>query len=177
MSRRVSASVLLAVLLPLGSPPAGAQEQIQDSDTTVSQELARINRSLEAIVKLLQQETRNQELELAMRRVDLAAQEVRRVENDIRSAVAERSSVEEERIRTEASLEQMGAELESGKAGGVSTHQLELAAAETDSLARRLRQRLRALDITILELENRLAARKRDLADWTDFVDRSLSGG
>ncbi len=171
---RVGAWALLALAPAL---MAAAEDQAQPAPT-IEGELARLNRTLERIVGLLERQVEGQQLELTMRRIEVASSLSRSLAEELRRAREQRAAHEEERTRVQGRLASLAEAIESGDESVFGTSPAQLKQ-YTDQMGLELKlatDRIRDLDLRIAELENELASRRQEIRAWQDLVDRRLGG-
>ncbi len=174
---RYRAPIVLALTLLL-APAARAQppEVARPAEeSALAGELARLNATLIDIRALLEQITETQGLDLLMKRMELSSAQVMETEKRLRSAESERSSVEDQRASMEASLQSYLARVESGSTKAP-TEQLEAFTDQYETRIERLDARMERLDDEIAMLGNLLSAKRRELEDWREHIDRRLGG-
>ena len=165
--RMVSLGLVLAVAL---AGPALGQEAA-NQETELALEIKALNSTLESIRKVLLQQLETQNLELLMRRSDLASREAAEIERQLRAAKALRLEIAEEEKRTRNRFEMMLAQMQE-----LDESEAELFAAQMEQELSLMDARAKALDSEIGELEGRQSQKRGELRDWQDLLDRRLRG-
>jgi hypothetical protein len=146
-------AIVVSLLVLAAAIPARAQEPAAGrSDTAVVQELAQIRAALKEIAATLARQAEHSQIDLLMKRAQLAAGEVERGELQIRT------------------FENVEARMADAAAA-----EREAMTAQIEGEQKRIAQRLRVLEGQIAELQNRLATRRDELRDWQAVLDRRLS--
>lgn len=109
-----------------------------------------------------------------MNRVDMGASRLSVAEQNLRSAKATRSSLDDERLEIEARLAQMAETFDSGTTE-MSLEELEQYTRELDLQLNLLKDRLRDADREINELENDVLRQRGNIRDWQDYIDGELT--
>lgn len=162
-------AALLGVVM-LGIAPLAAQPAAP-GDGDLAGQLARIAASLEAVENLLAQQVETQTLDLLMKRTQLVSAEAAQLDRQLRSAESSRDSMEDELMRIETQLDAF-------EAAGVEMPEEELIAmtAQMEAEQERLIRRLREVESEIVDLDSRLARKRREMDDWREILDRRLGG-
>lgn len=160
-------AVAVAVLMIAGH---NVVAQVAKPEDASARELAKLNATMREVADLLTKQVAQGQLDLLMKRAQMALDQVERAETLLRQAQDERASVEEERSRLEgqreviSAHEKMPAEERDANVAGI------------DVELKRLAQRLSTLETKIVELQNRIAERQDELRGWQALVDRRLGG-
>ncbi len=167
---RIAALSMIAVASALG-----AQALPPDETRDLATEVAELNLTLLEIRDLLAQQLETGSLDLLLKRSELVSAEVARLETQLRSAQAQRESLEDDEIRIRAQIEATTAQL--GASGqDIPIGEIEAYTRQMEIELERINRRTRSLDGEIQELQNRLTSKQRDLQSWQDLVDRRLGG-
>jgi chromosome segregation ATPase len=161
------AAAVAAVLVIAGH---SVLAQVAKPGDASAQELAKLNAIMREVADLLTKQVANGQLDLLMKRTQMALGQVERSETLLRQAQDERASMEEERSRLEGHREAISAQPK------MSAEERNSALAGIDVELKRSGQRLNALDTKIVELQNRIAERQDELRGWQALVDRRLGG-
>jgi len=150
--------------------PASAEGSAQ------AQEMRAINRSLQEIVSLLKDQARRQQTDLLMKRMETYHRALAAQEQELRRATSDRNSLTQELRGITARIEQISAESDIEKPGESRLPKEAMAQfrAEMDLQERLLKERLAVADQAILDLENDVARRRKEIAVWEEMVDTQL---
>jgi len=173
MPRFLLATALLALTLAASSFAQAAPPDAPAGDLV--EEVHRINVTLQAIQQLLEKQVETQSLDLLLKRSDLAARELSQFESRLRKAEDERRSLASDKARIETQIKAMEAELDSNSPK-LEEEEMDFITAQIEGERTRTNQRLAELDREITELQNQLAARRKELQGWRDLTDRRLGG-
>ena len=178
--KSIPASILaaLAALFACGiAAPVTAQEPPAAApEAAVSAELARIEASLDEIAGLLRRQLETRRLELMMRRVEMAQARLTPLEQALRGAREQRASAAEQKRQIEAQIEGMARRIDEDDEFVQDMPEYEIRHF-TDEMTLQLRlviDRLRDLDLRIVEIENEISDHRRVVVAWQDLVDRRL---
>lgn len=164
-------AIVVSLLVLAAAIPARAQEPAAGrSDTAVVQELAQIRAALKEIAATLARQAEHSQIDLLMKRAQLAAGEVERGELQLRTFENERGALEDQRLRLAQEAEAVEARMADAAAA-----EREAMTAQIEGEQKRIAQRLRTLEGQIAELQNRLATRRDELRDWQALLDRRLT--
>jgi chromosome segregation ATPase len=163
---------IMAALLTWTGAPLQAQPAAGGGDP-VAVELAKLNATLKDIALLLRQQGESGELELLIKRVELAETRLAERERALAAAEAEQRSLDGERSQLELSLEMIAAQAERG-GGELPDTQAEAMTAQTEAQLRRVRQRTAELAREIAGLENAIASQAAEVQSWKSILDRRL---
>jgi chromosome segregation ATPase len=144
--------------------------QVAKPEDASARELAKLNATMREVAELLTKQVAHGQLDLLMKRTQMALDQVERAETLLRQAQDERTSVEEERSRLEGHREVIAAQEK------VPAEERDATVAGIDVELKRLAQRQNALEGKIVELQNRIAERQDELRGWQALVDRRLGG-
>jgi chromosome segregation ATPase len=161
------AAAIVAVLMVAGNNMVA---QVVKPEDASARELAKLNAIMREVADLLTKQVANGQLDLLMKRTQMALDQVERTETLLRQAQEERASVEEERSRLEGHREVISAQEKMPAA------EREAALAGVDVELKRFAQRLSTLETKIVELQNRIAEKQDELRGWQALVDRRLGG-
>lgn len=173
------AAAVLVVLAPTpvtgAQPPAPVPQGV--SEPALGQELAGIRAALDQIAGLLRRQLEEQRLELILRRVDLAEARLTPLEGALRGARDQRLGVDQERKQLEARLEQLARQVEEDDEAVRDMPEGDILrfTSELTLEIRLLGDRLRDLDLRIVEMENEIATDRDLVRRWIDLVDRRLA--
>lgn len=164
---------LLAIVTPW--TPASATQAATEfaEEPTLAEELRLLNTTLTEIKELLERQAETQGLDLLMKRMELSSAQAAEIEKRLREAEGRRQAVDDELTQLEERMEFITADYEGGGFDGA---QYETYVEQADAQRRRLGERLREIEGEIAGIENRLAAKRRDLDDWQTYIDRRLGG-
>jgi chromosome segregation ATPase len=164
-------AIVVSLLVLAAATPARAQEPTTGrSEAAVVQELAQINAALREIAATLARQAEQSQLDLLMKRTQMALGEVERGEAQLQAFESERTTLEDQRARLAEQAETIAARTED-----VSAAQRDAFNAEIEGEQKRIAQRVRALEGQIAELQNRLSARREESRGWQAVLDRRLS--
>ncbi len=150
---------------------AQAQESaVKTPETEVVQQLAQINTALREIAVTLARQVEHSRLDLIMKRTQIALGDVERSEAQLQTLETERTTLEDQRSRLAEQAETIAATTED-----IPATERDALNAEIAGEQKRVAQRLRVLEGQIVDLENRLAARREELRDWQAVLDRRLT--
>ena len=166
-------AALVTLLLVLVPGAVSGQTAAPPADP-IATALANLDLTLKEIARLLSQQSEGHNLDLLMKRVQLAAGQVAETEKRLASAEAARRSVEQERDHTEARLRMIedGVQADGSE---IPAAQAEMLTAQAEADLRRLRVRIAQLSLEIGALETREADQRRDLQSWQSTLDRRLA--
>lgn len=160
-------AVAVAVLMIAGNNVLAQVAKVEDAS---ARELAKLNATVREVADLLTKQLAQGQLDLLMKRTQMALDQVVRAEAQLRRAQDERVSVEADRSRLERDREMVAAQEKMPAA------ERDAALAAIDAETKRLAARQSALDGQIAELQNRIAERQDELRGWQALLDRRLSG-
>lgn len=170
----------LAVSVPAAgaAPPAAGATSPADL-AALTEELRELTRSVQELVELLRHQTEGQRLGLWMQRIDLAQRRLAPLEQERRRLEADLDAVSEEENRLRALLSDLEAEAEEAAEGLPGQPAPDQAAlrGELQLHLGALRRRRSNLETRLVELDNELVTRRRDLEDWEHGLDRRLAEG
>ena len=156
-----------AVLMIAGH---NALAQVAKPEDASARELAKLNATMREVADLLSKQVEQGQLDLLMKRTQMALDQVERAEALLRQAQDERASVEGERARLEGHRDVISAQEKMPAA------ERDAAIAGIEAELKRMAQRQGALDGKIVDLQNRIAEKQDELRGWQALVDRRLSG-
>ena len=172
--RRIVAALLAAGFLAV-PPVAGRETEAAPPDRgSVADQLDRLNATLARIAELLERQAEGQRLELALKRVELANRRVESVEAELANTRSQRSSLQDNLSMVDAELESLASQAERSEPDDLPA--VEEQVREAQRAMEILKGRMEDRDRSILELENELARRRRDLEVLQDRLDRELDG-
>ena len=167
MTATVGATVL-AVLLGGSAEAPGAK-----ASPDLSTELVKLNKAVREIADLLAKQAEGQKLDLLMKRIEMTSSKVAQLEQRVRGIHAERDGAEEEarqlEMQTRQAQDAMSAQTDETRRTELSTSLERL-----DAAVKRATARGDSLSQELVEVENQLAAQRRELAEWQRVVDRRL---
>ena len=152
--------------LPAQEAPAG-EPAVRDTPG----ELAKLNDTLREIAQLLRQQAETTELDLFLKRVQLADARLRDSERALTAVQSEQRSLEGERSQLELRLRIVAQE---GGDQGADAGTLESMRGQIQLELARVRRRQGEVAASLSALENERAARRRDLEEWESVLDRRL---
>lgn len=152
---------------------SGAAAQASAPGVTLAEEMAKARVALENIVTVLEQRAGAQDLDVLMKRVQIAATRLTSVESALRAAQADWNALETERSGVELRLGQLRLRAESGGEGV--RPMFELMAESTETERKRVLQRMIQLTQEIAARRAELDRRRDELADWQRVLDRRLA--
>ncbi len=165
---RASAALLgLVVLLAVPRPSLG-----QPADATAI-ELGKLNATLREIVDLLEKQDRASDLQLLMKRLELADARRAASEAALKAAQTEQRSLEAQKGQLELRVKMAAARARDAREGSPEADEMEL---YTQSELARIRKRLTELANELVVLDADVAAKRRDVDDWQSVLDRRLNG-
>lgn len=172
--RRAMWIVALAAAAVL--PPALAQEEPPAPGRTLQQEMAEVNRTLREIVDLMRLSLERHELDVLIRRLELYSRSLAPREQELRRAQANKESVEQELERMEAFMAQLEEEMARDAETGLEAPDsgLERQRADFETHQKLLKDRRWNLEQRIIELENDLTDRRRQIEALEEVVDERL---
>ena len=175
---RIAATVVAALAVV---PPLAASPQADASAAgSESHQLARIVERLDLIARLLADRAGTERLAIAMQRLELAERRVGQAEAALESARSERESLLDVRARQRRDFEVSETQLTERAARSPLDRETQLDAErfveEMRAETARVDERLRSLDLRIVDLENQLARRRDEVERWNDVVARGLAG-
>jgi chromosome segregation ATPase len=156
----------VAVLMIAGHNVLAQEVKPEDAS---ARELAKLNATMREVADLLGKQVAHGQLDLLMKRTQMALDQVERAETLLRQAQDERASVEGERARLEGHREVISAQEK------MPAEERDAAIAGIDVELKRMAQRQSTLEGKIIELQNRIAERQDELRGWQALVDRRLS--
>jgi chromosome segregation ATPase len=130
---------------------------------------------LRSIQDLLERHLETRSLELLMKRGEGMSRQVEQLEGQLRQALAQRDSYEEQQRQLDNRNASLQMQIERGVMDADAA-QLESFREQVSREMQRLSGELRRLNTEIVELESRLATKRGDLQEWQDFIDRRLGG-
>jgi len=175
--RGAASAILLTAMLATAflSPALAQEEPTAGSETTIEQELARLNQTMREISDLMRTYIVRQEVDMIMKRIELHRRYLTPLEDELRKARAGKESAEDEIERMEvviAELEEVIARDDSGDEQTANHLRM-----EKDRLAinlKQLKDRRWTLEQRIIELENELISRRHEIQDLEDIADEQL---
>src|SRR5688500_12523137 len=165
--------IVLVALVLLAPWPLAAQAPPAATADPVAAELARLNATLKEIVTLLRKQGDNDELELVIKRVELAEARLAEAERRLAGAEADRRSLETERAQIELRLKMMASEIEQ-RGDDMPASEAEAMNTAMEAELRRVRQRSGEMAGEIAALEGDVASRRREVEEWKTVLDRRL---
>ena len=159
-------AVTVAVLMITGNNMLAQDAKVEDAS---ARELAKLNATMREVADLLTKQVAQGQLDLLMKRTQMATDQVERAEAQLRQAQDERVLVEAQRSRLQSQRE-MTAQ------GKMPEAERDTILAGIDPELKRLAQRQSTLEGQIAELQNRIAERQDELRGWQALLDRRLSG-
>ncbi len=159
--------VSLAAEPPPGAPPLDA--------TGISENLAQLNATVGELVRLVRRQVEQQDLMIVVQRMQMASFLLIEVSRTLDDHRRERESYAEslERMETEQRVLAEAARPSPGEPESERPDAAMLAIVESEMT--RMRGRLKALDLEILELENQAQAHRADVTRWQDMLDDDLA--
>lgn len=165
---RAIATTLLITLLAI---PGQAQPAADAEPDGLTAEVAKLNVTLEEVVKLMRQQVEGQTLDLLMKRIQLSADRVGQTERDLRAAQKQRESYADEKLELEDRMKMFEDQVDRGH---LDETEMEAFTQRLETSLERLEKRLRSSGQEIAELEGSLANQRQDLREWQEFVDQRL---
>lgn len=179
LAMRRTAFLFIAVLVLLSAlaEPARAQAARDDAAAALQKEVAQLNRSMEQIVALLRENIETQRLEILLKRVELSRLDLAPLQNELRSLRSEQGALQGEhdqiRSRLDEIEEQIAVQQEEVPQPPVSEDLLN-ARREYEARLKFLKSRLQDIEARILELDNDLSSRRRQIESLEGMVDERL---
>lgn len=152
---------------------SGAAAQVSAPEATLVEEMARARVALENIVTLLKQQAGAQDLDLLLKRVQIAATRVTSAESALRAAQTDWHGLEAEKSGVELRLGMLKLQAEAGE--GEVRPQFEVMAENTETERKRVLQRMSQLTQEIAARQAELDQRHEELEDWQRVLDRRLA--
>jgi len=146
----------------------------QPVDAEVPDQLALLNQTMAEIADLLERNLEGQRLGLVMARIQLSSSRSAGAEQQLSATRATRADLEDQKAKMESQLGNFADRLEIGQVD-MSAEDIETMADESTLQIKLLKNRIKALDREIVELEGALSRYQRDLDDWQTLIDRRLS--
>lgn len=137
-------------------------------------ELGRLNATLQQIAGLLERQLQGQRLDLMLKRVDVANQQVDSLEGEIGRLQSKRTSLADEHFAVRSRLETMATEVELSEPESLPAY--EAMVRQLEQGLKHVETRITEMDARILEVENELVRRQGDLQVLQDRLDRDLDG-
>jgi hypothetical protein len=159
-------AVTVAVLMITGSNTLAQNSKVEDASV---RELAKLNATMREMADLLTRQVAQAQLDLLMKRTQMATNQVERAEAQLRQAQDERVSLDFQRSRLQSQRE-MTAQ------GKMPETERDVILAGIDRGLKQLTQQQSTLEGRITELQNRIADGQDDLRGWQALLDRRLSG-
>jgi predicted nucleic acid-binding Zn-ribbon protein len=159
-------AVTVAVLMLTGNNMLAQDAKVEDAS---ARELAKLNATMREVADLLTKQVAQGQLDLLMKRTQMATDQVERAEAQLRQAQDQRVLVEAQRSRLQSQRE-MTAQ------GKMPEAERDTILAGIDPELKGLTQRQSTLEGQIAELQNRIAERQDELRGWQALLDRRLSG-
>jgi chromosome segregation ATPase len=159
--------VAVAVLMIAGSNVLAQVGKVEDA---TARELVKLNATVREVADLLTKQLAQGQLDLLMKRTQMALDQLERAEAQLRQTQDTRASVEAERTRLESQRQIVAAEEK------IPAVERDAALMAIDAETKRVAQRQSAIEGQIVELQNRIAAGQDELRGWQTLLDRRLSG-
>jgi len=172
MIRRLS-SLLLGVFL--FSAVASGQVAKPDASADVSDELAKLNKSVREIADLLAKYAEGQKVSLLMKRAELGAANVARLEERLRSLRSEKNNAEDEKQKLESELDAIRGQADSPQFEN-RRQEVQAYIARGEANAKRLTSRIQAIDAEIGEVEATMTKEREELRQLERQLYRGLTG-
>jgi hypothetical protein len=164
---------MLAILFAaLASPAHGLAEE---SGSTVASELARIHAVLEKISSLLAHQSDSADVELLMKRVELAQGRATELERQVRGAGMRLEAFQSEKRNIELQIEMGQAGQESAEGGELSPEIVETMARNQEEQLKSVNRRIAAAAAELAEAQSRLDESNTGLRRWEELLDRRMA--
>jgi len=166
---------ILSIVLSAGVAAEETPSPAAEPPGSLEAEVAKLHQTLERIADLLEAQVDAQQLDLAIKRLEVLAGRLERSERELRNLRASRNSMKTEQIALEEHRAQAALRAENPED---ETPEEERRAffRQMDRQLQSLRENIADVDRQIVELENEIATQRRDLEGWQSFVDRRLGG-
>ena len=159
--------VAVAVLMIAGNNVLAQVGKVEDA---TARELVKLNATVREVADLLTKQLAQGQLDLLIKRTQMALDQLERAEAQLRQTQDTRASVEAERTRLESQRQIVAAEEK------IPAVERDAALMAIDAETKRVAQRQSAIEGQIVELQNRIAAGQDELRGWQTLLDRRLSG-
>jgi chromosome segregation ATPase len=159
-------AVTVAVLMIMGNNMLAQEAKVEDAS---ARELAKLNATMREVADLLTKQVAQGQLDLLMKRTQMATDQAERVDAQLRQAQDERASVEAQRSRLQSQRDMTVQEK-------MPEAERDVILAGIDPALKRLAARQSTLEGQIGEVQNRIAERQDELRGWQALLDRRLSG-
>jgi chromosome segregation ATPase len=175
VKKRGLVPAILLVAAAVGGAGAGTGAA-EEPATGVGAELVKINATLEKIVTLLARQTDNADVELLMKRVQLAQGLATEIERQLKDTEKELERLKERKRQVEMQLEMNRTRADLGSDRGPSPEELESLSRIWEEELKRTRDRTATTSAEIAELQARLAESRESVENWQVVLDRRLAG-
>lgn len=176
MKRSVWISTAVFFSLALAPSPVVLGQAPPPEAATLQSEIARLNQSIAQLVTMLRENMERQRLDLMLRRVEILHLDLAPLQEELRSARADKRSLEEEQMR----LQTLFNDLEQQMSRSHDDAQV-LRTSEEDQREHDLKVQLKFLagrvdsaEQRIVELENELADKRRQIDFFEGIVDNRM---
>ena len=162
-----------AVLVLLCLSTAGAATPVAAQEGQLVEEVAGLRASVDELVNMLDRYMGYQKIELTLRRVDLKQRQLSPMERELRNHKDSLESTHEELEGLEMYTEQVEAEIEEELRTSGDIRESEEGRRIIKEIASRreiLEERMAGLERSVMELENDVAVRQRELLDLEDLL-------
>lgn len=168
----------IAVLAALLAVPLSAAPPSAPTAGTIPDELSRLNHTLEHIATLLERQVDGQNLDLLLRRVEIGSRRVTSLEQQLEKAESDKRNLEDQSYRLRSQVAAMKSQLDGMSADEQAANQnnYELGMKNMKDEVKLSDFRVQQATQRVLDLQNELDARKRDLQGLQDLLDRKLQG-
>lgn len=177
MNRRMIGLVGAVSVATLSVAFVAFPEQPQVERTPdLAQGVLDLNRSVQEIAALLREQLKKQQADVLMKRMEISGRALSTQEQELRSAVAARSTITDALREIQARIEQLKDVVGREAPGGVRRPENELSreGSELDLREKLLKDRLAAAEQRVIELENDVAKRRDEIKLWEELVDAQL---
>ncbi|MCP4659212.1 MAG: YbhB/YbcL family Raf kinase inhibitor-like protein [bacterium] len=176
--RRMSSAVLLAALCGAAflSPALAQEEEATASETTLAQELTKLNQTMREITELMRTYIARQEVDMIMKRIELHRRYLTPLEEELRRAKSTQENVEEELERMSVIIAEMEEELERDDSDGLdpADGRAQQAVDRMELHLKLQKDRRWTLEQRIIELENDLTGRRQEMEALEEIADEQL---
>jgi chromosome segregation protein len=176
MSKAVVRSLAVLVLFAGSVSPGFSQAISGDAAASLQKELSQLNQSMAQLVALLRQNLETQQTEVLLKRVELSRLDLTPLENELRSLRASRDGLQEERDRVQARLDEVEAQQASRREEipERANEELRMMMREAEAQIKLMKDRLRGLELRIVELEGDVASKRREIEVLEAAIDERL---
>lgn len=168
--------VLLAILLVGLAVAGGAVAAAQEPAPNVAVELLKINATLEKIATLLARQSDSADLDLLMKRVQLAQSLATETERQLKDAEKELETLKDRKRQLEMQLEMNRSRADRASDRGTSPEELETLTHLWEVELKRSDQRIATTSANIADYQSRLAENAESVRNWQVVLDRRLAG-